>query len=55
MEQGFGDIFMFARFLPFLKVMGAAKVVLLTHGSLLNLLGQFECVDVLTNQPECPD
>jgi len=35
MEQGFGDIFMFARFLPFLKVMGAKKVVLLTHGSLL--------------------
>jgi hypothetical protein len=55
MEQGFGDIFMFARFLPFLKVMGAAKVVLLTHGSLLGLLGQMECVDVLTNQPECPD
>jgi hypothetical protein len=55
MEQGFGDIFMFARFLPFLKVMGAQKVVLLTHGSLLGLLGQFECVDVLTNQPECSD
>jgi hypothetical protein len=55
MEQGFGDIFMFARFLPFLKVMGAQKVVLLTHGSLLGLLGQFECIDVLTNQPECDD
>ena len=25
MEQGFGDIFMFARFLPFLKVMGGCS------------------------------
>ena len=30
-EQGFGDIIQYARFLPFLKVMGAKSVVLLQH------------------------
>ena len=51
-EQGFGDIIQYARFLPYLKVMGASKVVLLQHGSLHNLLGQMDCVDTFTNMPE---
>ena len=51
-EQGFGDIIQYARFLPFLKVLGAKKVVLLQHGSLHYLLGQMECIDVVTNMPE---
>lgn len=50
MEQGFGDILQFARFLPALKAMGAAKVVVLQESSLHHLLGQFECVDVFTNE-----
>ena len=37
-EQGFGDIIQYARFLPYLKVMGAKKVVLLQHGSLHQLV-----------------
>lgn len=52
MEQGFGDVFMYARFLPYLKVMGAAKVVVMTVPSLLPLLGQMECIDQLTNLTE---
>ena len=49
MEQGFGDMFMYARFLPALKVLGASKVVVLAQQSILPLLGQMECIDVLTN------
>lgn len=49
MEQGFGDIFMYARFLPFLKVMGAAKLVVMTVPANIPLLGQMECIDQLTN------
>ena len=51
-EQGFGDIIQYARFLPFLKAMGAKKVVMLQHGSLHTLFGQIECVDTFTNMPE---
>ena len=52
MEQGFGDIFQYARFLPALKVMGAAKVVVLTVPANIPLLGQMECIDQLTNLTE---
>jgi hypothetical protein len=51
-EQGFGDIIQYARFLPFLKVMGAKKVVMLQHGGLHHLLGQMDCIDQFTNMPE---
>ena len=51
-EQGFGDIIQYARFLPYLKVMGAKKVVLLQHGSLHTLFGQMDCIDTFTNMPE---
>jgi len=51
-EQGFGDIIQYARFLPFLKVMGASRVVLLQHGSLHTLFGQMDCVDTFSNMPE---
>ena len=52
MEQGFGDQFMYARFLPALKVMGASKVVVLAQQSILTVLGQMECIDQLTNLTE---
>lgn len=52
MEQGFGDIIMFARFLPALKVLGAKQVIVLQESSLHYLLGQFECVDRFTNKLE---
>mgnify|MGYP000647980724 FL=1 len=52
MEQGFGDIFMYARFLPFLKVLGAAKLVVMTVQANIPLLGQMECIDQLTNLTE---
>jgi hypothetical protein len=49
MEQGFGDIFQYARFLPALKVLGAKKLVVLTVPNLFGVLGQMECIDQLTN------
>lgn len=52
MEQGYGDQFMYARFLPALKVMGAKKVVVLAQQSLCPILGQMECIDQLTNMTE---
>ena len=52
MEQGFGDVFMYARFLPALKVMGAKKVTVLVPASLFRVMGQMECIDVITNMTE---
>lgn len=52
MEQGFGDIFQYARFLPALKVLGAKRLVVLCVPSLVYLLGQMECIDNLTNLTE---
>ena len=52
MEQGFGDIFQYARFLPALKVLGAKKLVVLTVPANIPLLGQMECIDQLTNLTE---
>ena len=52
MEQGFGDVFMYARFLPALKILGAFKVVVLSVPSIAKLLGQMECIDLLTNMTE---
>ena len=50
MEQGFGDIIQFSRFLPALKVLGAKKLIVIQEGSLHRLLGQMECIDVFTNE-----
>jgi hypothetical protein len=52
MEQGFGDIFQYARFLPALKVMGAKKLIVMTIPSLMPVLGQMDCIDQLTNKTE---
>ena len=52
LEQGFGDIFMYARFLPALKVLGAKRVVVLTLPSLSKVIGQMECIDQITNMTE---
>jgi hypothetical protein len=51
-EQGFGDIIQFARFLPALKILGAKKVVVLQESTLHYLLGQIDAVDVFTNQTD---
>ena len=49
MEQGFGDIIQFCRFLPMLKSWGAKKLTVMTHKSLMPLLGQMDCIDVITD------
>ena len=48
MEQGFGDIIQFARFLPMLKAWGAKEVSVMCHRSMLQLLGQMDCIDTLS-------
>lgn len=48
MEQGFGDYFQFMRFLPIFKAMGAKHVTVLCHPSMVYLIGQFDCVDTIT-------
>jgi len=52
MEQGFGDIFMYARFLPALKVLGAKRVVVLAVPSIVHVLSQMQCIDQFTNMTE---
>lgn len=49
MEQGYGDMIQFARFLPALKMLGAKKLIVMPPTSLFELLGQMECIDILTN------
>jgi hypothetical protein len=49
MEQGYGDVLQFYRFLPALKVLGAKKLIVLQESSLHYLIGQMECIDVITN------
>jgi len=49
MEQGFGDIIQFCRFLPMLKAWGAKKLTVMTHKSLMQLIGQMDCIDVITD------
>lgn len=49
MEMGYGDCIQFARFLPMLKVLGAAKITVLQTKSLHYLFAQMECIDYLTN------
>ncbi len=50
MEQGYGDVLQFYRFLPALKVLGAKKLIVLQESSLHYLIGQMECIDVITNE-----
>jgi len=52
MEQGYGDVLQFYRFLPALKVMGAKKLIVLQESSLHYLIGQMECIDLITNATE---
>ena len=48
-EQGYGDMFQFIRFIPALKVMGAKKIILCCPTSLIEIFGQMECIDVVTD------
>jgi hypothetical protein len=41
--------------LPALKALGASKVTFLAHQSVLRLIGQMECLDILTNANEGDD
>lgn len=49
MEMGYGDCIQFARFIPYLKLIGVKKLVLLQTRSLHNLMGQFYCLDHISN------
>jgi hypothetical protein len=48
MEQGFGDIIQFARFLPMLKAWGAKTLSVLCHESMMQLLGTMDCIDYIS-------
>jgi hypothetical protein len=49
MEMGYGDCIMFTRFLPYLKMIGVKKLVVLQTKSLHNLLGRMYCLDHISN------
>lgn len=49
MEQGFGDYFQFMRFLPIFKASGAKHVTVLCNPSMIYLIGQLDCVDLVTD------
>lgn len=49
MEMGYGDCIQFARFLPYLKMCGAKKLVVLQTASLHNLMSQISCIDSISN------
>jgi len=49
-EQGMGDMLMFARYLPLLKQLGAARVTLCCHPPLVPLLSGLEGVDLVLPQ-----
>jgi hypothetical protein len=49
MEQGFGDIIQFCRFLPMLKAWGAKTLSVMCHQSLMELIGQMDCVDYISS------
>lgn len=49
MEMGYGDCIQFMRFLPMLKAMGAAKVVVVSTISLAHLYAQMSCINYITN------
>ncbi len=55
MEQGFGDVFQFYRFLPMLKVWGAKQLIVLQEKSLVKFLVQYPCVDLSTNDSQIPE
>jgi hypothetical protein len=48
MEQGFGDIIQFARFLPMLKAWGAKTLSVMCHESMMQLLGTMDCIDYIS-------
>lgn len=55
MEMGYGDCIQFARFLPYLKMCGASKLVVLQTKSLHNLVSQLSCVNSITNDDKTGD
>lgn len=55
MEQGYGDIIQFARFLPMLKAWGAKTLSVMCHESMMQLLGTMDCIDYIScNKTEGP-
>ena len=55
MEMGYGDCFMFYRYLPVLKAYGARQVIVLQTKSLHNIVAQLNCVDLITNNENAPE